>query len=193
MQKSNNLAVLILAAGKSSRLGVITKQLLKYKDESFLKIAVKKALEISSNVYVVLGHNSEKCQKELAQFDINILYNKDYEKGLGSSLSFGISSTSKFENTLVLLCDQPFIPLSHLEKLKNSIDNKTIISSFYKHTNKSTVPAIFPKKYYAEVEKLNEDFGAKHLLQNSQTINIELEKEFAVDIDTKEDIEKYLK
>ncbi len=193
MQKSNNLAVLILAAGKSSRLGAITKQLLKYKDESFLKIAVKKALEISSNVYVVLGHNSEECQKELVQFDINILYNKDYEKGLGASLSFGINHSSKFDNTLVLLCDQPFIPLSHLEKLRNSIDNKTIISSFYKHTNKSTVPAIFPKKYYAELEKLNEDFGAKHLLQNSQTINIELEKEFAVDIDTKEDIEKYLK
>ena len=46
MEKFKNLAVIILAAGKSSRLKGKMKQLLKYQDESLIKIAVKKALKI---------------------------------------------------------------------------------------------------------------------------------------------------
>ena len=75
MQNSKDLAVVILAAGISSRLGDITKQLLVYKNETLLKIAVKKALEISKDVFVVLGHEREKCKKELEGFDVNIIYN----------------------------------------------------------------------------------------------------------------------
>ena len=44
MKKSNDLAVLILAVGISSRLGT-PKQLLTYKNESLIKIAVRKANE----------------------------------------------------------------------------------------------------------------------------------------------------
>jgi hypothetical protein len=75
MKNSKDLAVVILAAGTSSRLGNITKQLLVYKNETLLKIAVKKALEISKDVFVVLGHEKEKCEKELESFDVNIIYN----------------------------------------------------------------------------------------------------------------------
>ena len=75
MEKLNNLAILILAAGSSSRLGK-PKQLLKYKNESLLKIAVKKALKISSNIFVVLGHEKEKCEHEIKEFkNINLIYN----------------------------------------------------------------------------------------------------------------------
>ena len=87
MQNSKDLAVVILAAGISSRLGNITKQLLVYKNETLLKIAVKKALEISKDVFVVLGHEKEKCKKELKDFDVNIIYNPNYKKGMGSTLA----------------------------------------------------------------------------------------------------------
>ena len=90
MEKLNNLAILILAAGTSSRLGK-PKQLLKYKNESLLKIVVKKALKISSNIFVVLGHEKEKCEQELDEFkNINLIYNKNYKDGMGTSISFGI-------------------------------------------------------------------------------------------------------
>ena len=64
MEKLEKLAVVILAAGTSSRLG-FPKQLLVYKNETLLKIAVKKALEISKDVFVILGHEKEKCEKEI--------------------------------------------------------------------------------------------------------------------------------
>jgi molybdenum cofactor cytidylyltransferase len=188
MQNSKDLAVVILAAGISSRLGYITKQLLVYKNETLLKIAVKKALEISKDVFVVLGHEKEKCKKELEDFDVNIIYNPNYKKGMGSTLSLGIEHTKEFDHTMVMLCDQPFIPISHFQALKENIQNENIIASLYEKNKNSKVPAIFPKKYYDELLKLNEDFGAKEILQKESCINIQLEKDFCIDIDTLEDM-----
>lgn len=188
MQNSKDLAVVILAAGTSSRLGEITKQLLVYKDETLLKIAVKKALKISKDVFVVLGHEKEKCEKELEDFDVNIIYNPNYKKGMGSTLSLGIKHTKEFNYTMVMLCDQPFIPLSHFQALKKNIQNENIIASLYEKNKSSKVPAIFPKKYYDELLKLYADFGAKEILQKESCINIQLEKDFCMDIDTFEDI-----
>ena len=188
MEKLNNLAILILAAGTSSRLGK-PKQLLKYKNESLLKIAVKKALKISSNIFVVLGHEKEKCEHELKEFkNINLIYNKNYKDGMGTSISFGISYTKYFENTLIMLCDQPFIPIKHLNSLKKEIDNKSIISSIYEENENPTVPAIFPKKFYNKLLKLDTNKGAKEILKKEKNISIKLLKKYSIDIDTKEDL-----
>ena len=189
MQNSKDLAVVILAAGISSRLGNLTKQLLVYKNETLLKIAVKKALEISKDVFVVLGHEKEKCEKELEDFDVNIIYNPNYKKGMGSTLSLGIKHTKEFNYTMVMLCDQPFIPLSHFQALKKNIQKENIIASLYEKNKSPKVPAIFPKKYYDELLKLDADFGAKEILQKESCINIQLEKDFCMDIDTINDIE----
>jgi molybdenum cofactor cytidylyltransferase len=180
MEKSNNLAVLILAAGSSSRLGE-PKQLLNYKGESLLKIIVKKALEISSNIFVVLGHEKEKCEEELKDFkDLNILYNEHYKKGMGTSISFGIENTKYFENTMILLVDQPFLPLIHLQVLKENIQNKSIVATSYGENQRPKVPAIFPKIYYEKLLKLDEDFGAKAILEKESCINIKLAKDFSM-------------
>lgn len=188
MKNSKDLAVVILAAGISSRLGNLTKQLLVYKNETLLKIAVKKALEISKNVFVVLGHEKEKCEKELEDFDVNIIYNSNYKKGMGSTLSLGIKHTKEFNYTMVMLCDQPFIPISHFQVLKENIQNENIIASLYEKNKSAKVPAIFPKKYYDELLKLDADFGAKEILQKESCINIQLKKDFCIDIDTLEDM-----
>ncbi|KLE06557.1 nucleotidyltransferase family protein [Aliarcobacter butzleri] len=188
MQNFKDLAVVILAAGTSSRLGDITKQLLVYKNETLLKIAVKKALEISKDVFVVLGHEREKCKKELEGFGVNIIYNPNYKKGMGSTLSLGINHSKEFNHTMVMLCDQPFIPISHFQALKKNIQNENIIASLYEKNKSAKVPAIFPKKYYGELLKLDADFGAKEILQKESCINIQLEKDFCMDIDTFEDI-----
>ena len=188
MKNSKDLAVVILAAGISSRLGNITKQLLVYKNETLLKIVVKKALEISKNVFVVLGHEKGKCEKELEDFDVNIIYNSNYKKGMGSTLSLGIKHTKEFNYTMVMLCDQPFIPISHFQALKKNIQNENIIASLYEKNKSAKVPAIFPKKYYDELLKLDADFGAKEILQKESCINIQLKKDFCIDIDTLEDM-----
>lgn len=187
-----DLAIIILAAGKSSRMGKITKQLVKYNDETLIKIAVKKALEISNDIFVVLGHDIINIKKELENTNVNIVENPNYENGIGTSISCATKVCKEFENLLFMLCDQPFIDNSHLNNLKSKIDNQSIIATVYEDSKNATVPAIFPKKYYNELIKLNKDKGAKEIINQNNSINIKLKKELSIDIDTIEDIDKFL-
>lgn len=191
MEKSKNIAIVILAAGSSSRMGNITKQLIKYKDESFLRISVKKALNLSNNVYVILGHDYDKCKEELREFNINIVKNDDYIDGLSTSLKKAIEATKDYERTLIILCDQPFIPQNHLKNLID-FDTKKIVATKYKGIEGFNVPAIFPNRYYNEILKLQGDKGAKSILNSNDIDFIELEKSFCIDIDTIDDVAKFL-
>ncbi|RXJ87287.1 hypothetical protein CRV00_14790, partial [Malaciobacter molluscorum] len=125
-------------------------------------------------------------------YSVNTVFNRDYEFGMGTSISFGIKHTKDFDNTLIMLCDQPFIPLEHFKALIEKADSKNIICSLYEHNSKKSVPALFPKEYYEKLEKLDKDFGAKFLLKDNKTIDVLLKESFTVDIDTKEDVNKFL-
>lgn len=186
MEKSKKLAILILAAGSSSRLGE-PKQLLEYKGETLLEIAAKKALELSKDVFVVLGNEKEKCKHKLINYEIHTLYNKEYKNGIGSSISFGIQHLNEYENTMILLCDQPFIPAKHLSSLTNHLDKDMIVSTLYENNDTPTVPTIFPKKYYQKLMELKADKGAKSILKKENSIKITLKSEYAIDIDTPKD------
>jgi molybdenum cofactor cytidylyltransferase len=194
MEKFNNLAVLILAAGTSSRLGE-PKQLLKIGNDSLIKNAVKKALKISSNVCVVLGHKSDEIIDEIKNLPISIIVNPNYTEGMASSISYGINNLLKSDKVLIMLCDQPFIPLSHYIKLveKSIANENTIICS--KYQNRFAVPSIFPKNYYKNLEELKGDKGAKKFLDENPLKFVSLDDEFSIDIDTKDDkklLENYI-
>lgn len=191
MKKSNNLTVIILAAGSSSRLGE-AKQLLKLGNESLIQIAVKKALELSNDVNVILGSRSTQCQKELESFNIKSFFNKDYKKGMGTSLSFGVSKITNTNRILVMLCDMPLIPISHFEKLIKSSDENENLIVCSKYNEKLGVPTIFPRKYFKMLESLTGDKGAKEILKSNPLVFLELEANNAIDIDTKEDLSSLL-
>jgi len=190
MEKFNNLAVLILAAGTSSRLGE-PKQLLKMQNKTFIQIAVDKALELSSNVTVVLGHKHEDLEEIIIPFSINIIKNPNYLEGMGSSIAFGVSKINNAEKVLIMLCDQPLIPLEHFKKLieKSNHSENTIICSKYK--KKNAVPTIFPKIYFKNLEQLSGDEGAKKLFKRNPLDGVVLEDNYSIDIDTKEDWIKF--
>lgn len=188
MEKSNNFAVLILAAGTSSRLGE-PKQLLKIKDETLIHIAVKKALKLTNDVKVVLGHKSHEIMQEIKHFDISIAVNPNYEQGMGSAISFGMKDFSESKKVLIMLCDQPLIPLSHYNLLiKKSIENEDLIICS-KYQDRFAVPSLFPKIYHKNLLELKGDEGARKLLKNNPIAYITLDDKFSVDIDTKEDFE----
>ena len=191
MGKSNNLAVLILAAGTSSRLGE-PKQLLKVGNETLIQIAVKKALKISSNVRVVLGHKSDEIINKIIDFPISIVVNSNYKEGMGNSISYGMSNPFESEKVLIMLCDQPLIPVSHYKKLiKKSSENKNLIICS-KYQNKFAVPSIFPRIYFKMLENLKGDKGAKKFLEENPLDYVSLEDKYSIDIDTKKDYVNFL-
>ncbi len=119
----NSTAILVLAAGKSSRMKTI-KQLLKINNKTLLEIALENAKKINSeNVFCVLGANSEKIKEETSTKNINYIFNKNFENGLSSSIICGVDFIQKKQpnvnSILVLLADQPKIDESYLFKIFN--------------------------------------------------------------------------
>ncbi|MGB0891820.1 MAG: nucleotidyltransferase family protein [Flavobacteriaceae bacterium] len=192
MQKT---AVLILAAGSSSRMGN-PKQLLPYKNTTLLGNAIEQAQKSNTNaVFCVLGANAEIIKKSIEKNPIETIYNPNYKDGLSSSIVTGIDylSDKNFDAVLILLADQPKITSSFLNQLlKTSEENpsKIIACNYDKNIG---VPAIFPKKYFVELLKLKGDKGAKEIINNHSSEIIKMASFNLIDIDTKEDYKNLIK
>ena len=111
-----NIAFLVLAAGKSSRMNSI-KQLEKINNKHLLEITLDKIKEINTkNLYCVLGANSDKIKSEISNKNIHFIENKNFETGISSSIVSGLTYFKKhqlnFNRVFVLLGDQPAIETS---------------------------------------------------------------------------------
>ncbi len=182
-----------MAAGSSSRMGR-PKQLLPWKNTSLIANEVEKSIQLKQVMtYVILGANFEVIKKEIAHFPVEILHNKNWKLGMGSSISFGIQQTLKskenFEAVLITLVDQPLIDEAYLTSLisKFNQNQDAIIATAMKE--RIGVPAIFPGQYFEELSGLNEDYGARHVIKNYKDQIITVDgKDKTDDIDT---IEQY--
>ena len=160
-------AIILLAAGASSRMGTI-KQLLPWKKTTLIGHAVEQALgSKAKDIYVVLGANFYKIYKEIEKENITILNNKNWIQGMGSSIScamdFICNSKVKYDAVLFILVDQPLVDIEYINKLiNNDIYNYIIGSKYQKSVG---VPAIFSSKYFKELRQLNGDIGARELIE----------------------------
>jgi molybdenum cofactor cytidylyltransferase len=107
------VAGVILAAGLSSRMGK-NKLLLELGPETVVRRAVRSAIEAALDpVVVVLGHEAERVQKELAGLSCVPLFNPSYAEGVGTSLKAGVATVAREADALVVvLADMPFVTAS---------------------------------------------------------------------------------
>lgn len=187
-----NTGIIILAAGNSSRLGS-PKQLLYYQGSSLLQRTVA-AAETTAYVPIllVLGAHADQILDQHPDFNINIIINDSWEKGISSSIVAGLSKMLELEadtkNVVIAVADQPFIrPEIFTELVEESQrSRKNIVASKYAET--IGTPVLFNEIYFDELIALNGNTGAKPLLQkyaaDVATIPFELGH---IDIDTQKD------
>lgn len=191
-----NIAVLVLAAGNSSRMQT-PKQLLKIGDKPLLEHVLVKANAISKNdVLCVLGANATRIQQEIGTKNVVYIFNENYQEGLSTSIVSGITYLEKnypnLEGVFILLADQPAIEIAYMKNLIELFSehkNKIIASNYQK---KNGVPAVFPKAFFNELKLLKGDFGAKEFLEKNKNVTIVSDVEVClIDLDTKSDYENY--
>ena len=86
-------ALLIIAAGRSARLGQ-PKQLLPFKNTFLLDYIINECrLSEVGDIFVVLGANKELIESRLNKNILkNTFYNLRWKEGMGTSLACGISN-----------------------------------------------------------------------------------------------------
>ena len=191
---SNKIAIVLLAAGSSSRMGE-PKQLLKVENDFLIRRSAKIALDAEAHkVIVVLGHRADDMRKLIADLPITIVVNDQWAKGMGNSIKFGISflKNNSFDAGLVMTCDQPLLHSSHLQKiiLAYQQNKNSTIASHY--SGSLGIPALFDRKFFDRLLDIDDQQGAKKIIQENkeQTFSIEF-PEGNIDLDTPEDYRAY--
>jgi len=190
------IAVIILAAGASTRLGQ-PKQLLPYQGKTLIRHAAEIAHDGGYEpVIVVTGALHEQLLAELKEGHIEVIHNPNWQQGMSASIRTGVEAAEKQEPdaVLIMLCDQPLITSEHLKALGttfSSLEDGSIVATGYEHI--AGVPALFPRKLFNSLKELRGEQGARELLKVYQNSLVTVSfAGAAVDIDTPEDLSGFM-
>lgn len=188
-----NISATILAAGSSERMEEANKLLLPYRSEALIKIVSKMLIDsLLDPIFIVTGYEHDKVVKLLPKSLDNIIYNKDWRKGMSRSIYRAISSLPRhIDGNMIVLGDMPLITVKTLNELKSvflSNNGEKIIYAEY--FGKQANPVIFPKKYFKEMLLLKGDNGCKDIISQNRknTLGVSVDSsEVIFDCDTKGD------
>jgi molybdenum cofactor cytidylyltransferase len=179
------LASIVLAGGESKRMG-LPKLTLLYQGTTLLTHAIKKAQAISSETFVVVGAYAEHYTPEAEKAGANVIVNPQWSEGLASSLRVGIAALSHADAALIILPDQPFVPLEHLQTLIATWQKTGAALVFSRYQGILGAPCLIDKTLFERSQSLRGDKGARALIDETTT-TAEVELTHSQDIDTPED------
>ncbi|SKB27308.1 nucleotidyltransferase family protein [Daejeonella lutea] len=191
-------AVIILAAGSSSRLGR-PKQLLAYRGKTLLQHAIDSAKATKAKqTLVVLGAVKELINNQIDDKGIVRVDNPNWQSGLASSIKAGInalnSNSPNLDAAILMVCDQPFADATILISLlaKQAETGDAIVGCSYDDTK--GIPALFHSSLFTDLLSLEGDAGAKKLFDKYKEVSSFVSfKQGGIDIDTSEDYKNLAK
>jgi molybdenum cofactor cytidylyltransferase len=189
MSKPPQIAIIILAAGASTRLGT-PKQLLPYNGITLLRRTVQTVLLSGmKSVHVILGFEAEKMKLEITGLPVHTIVNPNWQKGISTSIRSGIQSIKlTIDAALIVLCDQPKLSVDILNTLIETYHATRAPIVTCKYAGTVGVPAIFDRRIFPELLLLKGNHGAKNIIERYTRERIEIEFYGGeIDIDTATD------
>lgn len=188
-------AIVILAAGNSSRLGS-PKQLLEINGEKLLTHVVTQACNSKADdVYVVLGSGADLLSSLITTNEVKVIINEDWIKGMGNSIKKGIGEIQKqgiYDAVIVSVSDQPFLTSNVFNQLLAQTGDQEIIASAYSDGNFGP-PTLFRKSIFSQLLKIADSAGAKSVIKNySGEFGLIRFEKGDIDLDTKENYNAYM-
>lgn len=193
---ARNLAVVLLAAGPSSRLGQ-PKQLVEVDGESLVRRSARLALSLlPASVTVVTGCAAEQVQAGLEGLPVGLVFNRNWANGMGASINCGVRfMPGNVDGVLLMVCDQWRLEEADLKRLflQWSTDISHIYLAGWKEgaADVSGPPVIFPRKLIPELKCMQESRGARQLVDRYMDVVEFVEMQNAAwDLDRPDDLER---
>jgi molybdenum cofactor cytidylyltransferase len=168
-EKGKRIAAIVLAAGRSTRMGAINKLIAEIGGKPLVRIAAEQALAShAAPVIVVTGHEREKVEAALAGLPVRFAHNAGYAEGLGSSLRAGIAAVPKeADGVIVCLGDMPQVDAQLIDKLLAAFDpEKGALVVVPSIGGRRGNPVVWARRFFADLMTVQGDIGARHLISS---------------------------
>ncbi len=186
------IAAVVLAAGRSTRMGGPNKLLAEIARRPLARIAVEEALASGAKpVIVVTGHQRADVERALAGLPVRLVHNPDFAQGLGTSLKAGIAAVpAEADGAVVCLGDMPQVDASLIDRLIAAFDpDRGALVAMPTFEGKRGNPVLWSRRFFPDLMAIDGDVGARHLIgrYGEAVVEVPVEGKAAlVDIDTPE-------
>lgn len=186
------IASIVLAAGRSSRMGLRNKLLESIGGEPMVRRVTTGAIAGGGQpVVVVTGYEAAEVGAALHGLGVTIILNLEYADGLSTSLRAGLSALpADIDGALILLGDMPEVEASILLALMAAFTGESAICVPVLHGRQGN-PVLWGRRYFREMMELTGDVGAKPLMarHEAQIIEVEVATDSIFhDVDAPEDL-----
>jgi molybdenum cofactor cytidylyltransferase len=186
------IAAVVLAAGRSTRMGGPNKLLAEIRGRPLVRIVVEEALASHAKpVIVVVGHERGEVEKALGALPVQIVHNPDFAQGLGTSLKAGIAAVpADADGAIVCLADMPQVDASLLNRLIAAFDpDRGALIVMPTVEGRRGNPVLWSRRFFPDLMAIEGDVGARHFIgrYSEAVVEVPLEGKAAlVDVDTPE-------
>jgi molybdenum cofactor cytidylyltransferase len=188
------LSLIVLAAGKSTRMQGRNKLLIRIGRKPMIRRVVESALSSKvDEVIIVLGWEAEKVRHKLRDLPCHFVVNKDYEKGQSSSVKAGLAEIAAgTEAVLILPGDVAMIEPHSTNMVIEMYQKRKCPIVIASHAGRPGHPILLSKELFEEIEMIDEaTLGLKSVVSRheSEVQMVETGSENVLrDIDTPEDL-----
>jgi molybdenum cofactor cytidylyltransferase len=190
--RGRRTAAIMLAAGRSTRMGGPNKLLASIAGKPLVRIAVEHALASRAEpVIVVTGHERGRVEAALSDLHVRLVHNPDYARGLSTSLKAGLGALpDNVDSAIVCLGDMPQVTTALIDRLIATFDPKgnalVVVPTI---GGKRGNPVVWSRQFFPELMRLDGDVGARHLIGANVDVVAEVSVEdtgVLIDVDTPE-------
>ena len=186
------IAAIVLAAGRSSRMGPHNKLLETIDGKTIVARVVGAAISSGSDpVIVVTGFEADRIEAALRGLSVTFAHNAQFAKGMSSSIKAGLKAIPKdCDGALILLGDMPEVEASDIEALIAAFAGREAICVPVRDGRQGN-PVLWGASYFREMIDLTGDAGAKSLIVRHAEHVIEVplaSNGIFADVDTPDDL-----
>jgi molybdenum cofactor cytidylyltransferase len=166
-EHGRRVAALVLAAGRSTRMGGPNKLLAEIGGRSLVRIAVDQALASRARpVVVVTGHQRDKVEAALAGLDIKLVHNPNFAEGLSTSVKAGLAALpDEADGAIVCLGDMPQVTAGLIDKLTAAFDpERGALVVVPVIDGKRGNPVVWARRFFPELMAIDGDIGARQVI-----------------------------
>jgi len=189
-RSATRVAVLLLAAGSSSRMGE-NKMLMEIAGETLLRRAARTAIAAGFDpVMVVTGHCRDQAEAQVADLDCRTVFNPEHEVGIHTSVKAGIDALDDGVGAVtIMLADMPFVSDEMLRGLiaRYRDGDAPLVISRYGDEVKAP-PMLYDRSLFGELRVMQRRCGREVIKRHrDEAVALQWPLEALADIDTPDD------